>query len=380
MERLGFPLRAEATLRSLTEEILKSNEIEGEHLNKEQVRSSVARRLGIDIGALAPTDRNVEGVVEMMLDATQKYNEPLTKTRLFRWHAALFPTGYSGINKISVGAWRKDLGGPMQVVSGPYGRERVHYEAPAAPRVNEEMVAFLRWFNASDGTDLVMKSGIAHLWFVTIHPFDDGNGRIARALTDLLLARSEKTSQRFYSMSAQIQAERNEYYRLLETTQRGNLDITPWMSWFLDCLGRAFENAASVSGAVLAKAQFWERHREAELNARQRLMVNKLLDGFDGKLTSGKWAKIAKTSTDTALRDIDGWSRSDTYERCRWWTKHELLVSFQLIGAPGSRLGMATIQEQIATRFLEKLSAPGDVEDDKVASSQAYVRQKENLA
>ncbi|MGP8100937.1 MAG: Fic family protein [Candidatus Cybelea sp.] len=306
MERLGFPLRAEATLRSLTEEILKSNEIEGEHLNKEQVRSSVARRLGIDIGALAPTDRNIEGVVEMMLDATQKYDEPLTKTRLIRWHAALFPTGYSGINKISVGAWRKDLGGPMQVVSGPYGRERVHYEAPAAPRVNEEMVTFLRWLNASDGTDLVIKSGIAHLWFVTIHPFDDGNGRIARALTDLLLARSEKTSQRFYSMSAQIQAERNEYYRLLEATQKGNLDITPWMSWFLDCLGRAFENAASVSAAALAKAQFWERHREAELNARQRLMVNKLLDGFDGKLTSGKWATIAKTSTDTALRDIDG--------------------------------------------------------------------------
>lgn len=306
MERLGFPLRAEATLRSLTEEILKSHEIEGEHLNKEQVRSSVARRLGIDIGALAATDRNVEGVVEMMLDATQKYDEPLTKTRLFRWHAALFPTGYSGINKISVGAWRKDLGGPMQVVSGSYGRERVHYEAPAAPRVNEEMVVFLRWFNACDGTDLVMKAGIAHLWFVTIHPFDDGNGRIARALTDLLLARSEKTSQRFYSMSAQIQAERNEYYRLLEATQKGSLDITPWMSWFLDCLGRAFQNAASVSGAVLAKAQFWECHREAELNARQRLMVNKLLDGLDGKLTSGKWAKIAKTSTDTALRDIDG--------------------------------------------------------------------------
>jgi Fic family protein len=306
MERLGFSLRAEATLRSLTEEILKSNEIEGEHLNKEQVRSSVARRLGIDIGALAPTDRNVEGVVEMMLDATQKYDEPLTKARLFPWHAALFPTGYSGINKISIGAWRKDLSGPMQVVSGPYGRERVHYEAPAAPRVNEEIVAFLRWFNASDGTDLVMKSGIAHLWFVTIHPFDDGNGRIARALTDLLLARSEKTSQRFYSMSAQIQAERNEYYRLLGATQKGNLDITSWMSWFLDCLGRAFENASSVSAAVLTKAQFWERQSEAELNARQRLMLNKLLDGFDGKLTSGKWATIAKTSTDTALRDIDG--------------------------------------------------------------------------
>ena len=256
VERLGFPLQAEATLRSLTEEILKSNEIEGEHLNKEQVRSSLARRLGIDIGALAPPDRNVEGVVEMMLDATQKYDEPLTKTRLFRWHAALFPTGYSGINKITVGAWRKDLGGPMQVVSGAYGRERVHYEAPAALRVNKEMAAFLRWFNASDGTDLVMKSGIAHLWFVTIHPFDDGNGRIARALTDLLLARSEKTSQRFYSMSAQIQAERNEYYRLLEATQKGNLDITRWMSWFIDCLSRAFENAECVFAAVLAKAQF----------------------------------------------------------------------------------------------------------------------------
>ncbi len=305
MHGLGFSVQAETTLRSLTEEILKSNEIEGEHLNRDQVRSSVARRLGIDIGALTPADRNVDGVVEMMLDATQKYDEPLTKARLFRWHAALFPTGYSGINKITVGAWRKDLGGPMQVVSGPYGRERVHYEAPGASRVDNEMRAFLRWFNASDGTDLVMKAGIAHLWFVTIHPFDDGNGRIARALTDLLLARSEKTSQRFYSMSAQIQAERNEYYRLLEATQKGALDITPWMSWFLDCLGRAFERAEGVFDAVMAKTEFWKRHRGAELNARQQMMVNGLLDGFDGKLTSSKWAKIAKTSPDTALRDIE---------------------------------------------------------------------------
>jgi Fic family protein len=305
MHGLGFSVQAETTLRSLTEEILKSNEIEGEHLNRDQVRSSIARRLGIDIGALTPADRNVDGVVEMVLDATQKYDEPLTKARLFRWHAALFPTGYSGINKITVGAWRKDLRGPMQVVSGPYGRERVHYEAPGASRVDNEMRAFLRWFNASDGTDLVMKAGIAHLWFVTIHPFDDGNGRIARALTDLLLARSEKTSQRFYSMSAQIQAERNEYYRLLEATQKGALDITPWMSWFLDCLGRAFERAEGVFDAVMAKTEFWKRHRGAELNARQQMMVNRLLDGFDGKLTSSKWAKIAKTSPDTALRDIE---------------------------------------------------------------------------
>ena len=305
MEGLGFSLRAEATLRSLTEEILKSNEIEGEHLNKEQVRSSVARRLGIDIGALAPADRNVDGVVEMMLDATQKYIEPLTKRRLFRWHAALFPTGYSGINKITVGAWRKDLAGPMQVVSGPYGRERVHYEAPSAARVDKEMRAFLRWFNASDNIDLVMKAGIAHLWFVTVHPFDDGNGRIARALTDLLLARSEETSQRCYSMSAQIQAERNEYYRLLEAAQKGNLDITPWMAWFLDCLGRAFENSESVFVAVMAKTEFWERHRETALNARQQMIVNKLLDGFYGKLTTSKWARLAKTSPDTALRDIE---------------------------------------------------------------------------
>jgi Fic family protein len=306
MEGLGFSLRAEATLRSLTEEILKSNEIEGEQLDRDQVRSSIARRLGIDIGALTPADRNVEGVVEMMLNATQKYGEPVTKARLFGWHAALFPTGYSGINKITVGTWRKDSAGPMQVVSGPVGSEKVHYEAPAATRVDGEMRAFLRWFNGADETDLVMKAGITHLWFVTIHPFDDGNGRIARALTDLMLARSEQSSQRFYSMSAQIQKERNDYYKLLESAQKGNLDITPWMDWFLGCLGRAFEGAEAVLASVLLKTHFWERHQAAPLNDRQRMMVNKLIDGFEGKLTSSKWAKIAKCSPDTALRDIEG--------------------------------------------------------------------------
>jgi len=306
MEGLGFSLQAEATLQSLTQEIIASSGIEGEQLDRNQVRSSIARRLGIDIGALIRSDRNVDGVVEIMLDATQRYTQPMSKTRLFDWHAALFPTGRSGMSKIAVGAWRKDVGGPMQVVSGPIGREKVHYQAPAAVRVDGEMRAFLRWFNRAEDTDLVMKAGIAHVWFVTIHPFDDGNGRIARALTDLLLARSEQSSQRFYSMSTQIREERNDYYDALEAAQKGDLDVTPWMKWFLGCLGRAFGSAEAVLAAVLAKAQFWERHRTARLNDRQRLMVNTLLDGFEGKLTSSKWAKIAKCSSDTALRDIEG--------------------------------------------------------------------------
>ncbi len=306
MEGLGFSLQAEATLQSLTQEIIASSGIEGEQLDRNQVRSSIARRLGIDIGALIRSDRNVDGVVEIMLDATQRYTQPMSKTRLFDWHAALFPTGRSGMSKIAVGAWRKDVGGPMQVVSGPIGREKVHYQAPAAVRVDGEMRAFLRWFNRAEDTDLVMKAGIAHVWFVTIHPFDDGNGRIARALTDLLLARSEQSSQRFYSMSTQIREERNDYYDALEAAQKGDLDVTPWMKWFLGCLGRAFGSAEAVLAAVLAKAQFWERHRAARLNDRQRLMVNTLLDGFEGKLTSSKWAKIAKCSSDTALRDIEG--------------------------------------------------------------------------
>lgn len=305
MQSLGFTVTEEATLQNLTDEIVQSSAIEGERLNAEQVRSSVARRLGKDIGALAPADTAIDGVVEMMLDATQKYDEPLTTERLFGWHAALFPTGYSGIRKITVGDWRTDAGGPMQVVSGAYGRERVHYQAPAAPLVDREMYGFLQWFNTSGQSDLVLKAAIAHVWFVTIHPFDDGNGRIARALTDLLLARSEQTAQRFYSMSVQIQIERSEYYRVLEMAQKGNLDITPWLLWFLDCLERALQRADAALATVLAKASFWERHRNTEMNARQQAIVNKLLDGFEGELTTSKWAKLAKVSSDTALRDID---------------------------------------------------------------------------
>ena len=305
MEGLGFQLRVEAVLNTLTEDVLKSSEIEGETLDRDQVRSSIARRLGLDIGGLVPADRNVEGVVEMMLDATQRYAEPLTGRRLFAWHAALFPTGHSGMSKIRVGAWRDDAKGPMQVVSGPIGRERVHYEAPAADRLRDEMKKFVDWFEKDRSTNLVIKAGVAHLWFVTIHPFDDGNGRIARAIADMVLARSEKTSQRFYSMSAQIQAERKAYYEILEATQKGDLDITGWLEWFLDCLGRAFERSETILGAVLGKTRFWERFAAVEFNERQRNMVNRLLNGFEGKMTTSKWAKLAKCSHDTALRDIE---------------------------------------------------------------------------
>jgi len=304
MENLGFSLRAEATLQTLTTEIIKSSEIEGEMLDHDSVRSSIARRLGMDIGALAPADRNVEGVVEMMLDATQNYSAPLTAARLFGWHAALFPTGYSGMHKIAVARWRDDSPGPMQVVSGPIGRERVHFEAPAAARLDQEMSAFLQWFETEDATDPVLRAGLAHLWFVTIHPFDDGNGRIARAIADMALARSEKSSQRFYSMSAQIRIERNTYYDRLEKTQETGLDITPWLEWFLACLDRAFDHTEKTLGSVLRKARFWEIHAHKSFNDRQRLMLNKLLDGFAGKLTSSKWAQLAKCSQDTALRDI----------------------------------------------------------------------------
>jgi Fic family protein len=305
MEALGFSLRAEAALQGLTEEVLKSSEIEGEILDRDQVRSSIARRLGMDIGALTPADRHVEGVVEMMLDATQNYNKPLTNERLLGWHSALFPTGRSGMSKIAVGAWRTDRSGPMQVISGPIGRERVHYEAPAASLLGREVRAFSRWLNAHDSMDLVLKAGVAHLWFVTIHPFDDGNGRIARAISDLMLARSEKSAQRFYSMSAQIQQERTDYYEILETTQKSDLDITRWLDWFLGCLGRAFESADTILASVLSKANFWKTHADASFNDRQRVMLNRLLDGFDGNLTSSKWAKLAKCSQDTAGRDID---------------------------------------------------------------------------
>ena len=304
METLGFSLRGEATLRTLTEDVLKSSEIEGEILDREQVRSSIARRLGMDIGALAPADRNVEGVVEMMLDATQRYSEPLTPERLFGWQAALFPTGYSGMRKIAVGRWRDDAKGPMQVVSGALGRERVHFEAPAAKRLKKEMTAFLKWFNGRDGTDPVLRAGLAHLWFVTVHPFEDGNGRIARAIADMALARSEQSAQRFYSVSAQVRIERETYYDILQKTQRGGLDITPWLEWFLGCLAGAFDGTEETLGSVMHKARFWEEHADASVNDRQRLMLNKLMDGFEGKLTSSKWATIAKCSQDTALRDI----------------------------------------------------------------------------
>lgn len=305
MEALGFKLRAEAALATLTEEVIKSSEIEGEVLDKDQVRSSIARRLGMDIGALTPADRNVEGVVEMMLDATQKYADPLTAERLFAWHSALFPTGRSGMTKITVGAWRDEKSGPMQVVSGPLGRERVHYEAPTADRLKPEMKAFLSWFNKQEPADLVLKAGVAHLWFVTIHPFEDGNGRIARAIADLLLARSEASAQRFYSMSAQIREERKVYYDILEATQKGDLDITPWLEWFLGCFDRAFDGAETILATVMKKARFWETHAGQSFNDRQRLVINRLLDGFDGKLTSSKYAKLAKCSQDTASRDID---------------------------------------------------------------------------
>src|SRR5665213_1699738 len=266
MEGLGFQLRAEAVLQSLTEEVLKSSEIEGEVLDREQVRSSIARRLGMDIGALIPVDRDIEGVVEMMLDATQSYAAPLTKERLFGWHAALFPTGRSGMSKIRVGAWRNDKSGPMQVVSGPIGRERVHYEAPLAEKVDREMRAFLAWFNGKDAIDPVLGAAIAHLWFVTIHPFEDGNGRIARAIADMALARSEQSPRRFYSMSAQIRLERSDYYQILEQTQKGTLDVTAWMQWFLGCLDRAFDGAEATLSGVLRKARFWEEHAGEKLN------------------------------------------------------------------------------------------------------------------
>lgn len=304
MERLGFPQRSAATLKNLTDDVVKSSAIEGEKLDDGAVRSSLARRLGIDIGALKPADLHIDGVVEMMLDAVQNHAVPLSPERLYSWHGALFPTGRSGLRKITIGAWRKDRTGPMQVVSGPEGRQRVHYQAPPAAKIAREMKAFLQWFNSYDGTDLVLRAAIAHVWFVTIHPFEDGNGRIARAIADMALARAEASTQRFYSMSAQIQAERKAYYEMLETTQKGDLDITPWLGWFLGCLGRAIAGADTALSAVLAKANFWDRHAGEAFNDRQRTVLNRLLDGFEGNLTSSKYAKLAKTSQDTAGRDI----------------------------------------------------------------------------
>ncbi len=301
---LGLALRDEASLAALTEDVVKTSAIEGESLNVASVRSSIARRLGVDIGALAPVDRHVEGVVEMVLDATTNAAAPVTDARLFGWHAALFPTGYSGMSRITVGEWRTDASGPMQVVSGPIGRQRVHFEAPPAARLAREIERFLAWFNAAPVEPLLIRAGLAHLWFVTLHPFDDGNGRIARALGDLVLARADQSPQRFYSLSAQIQRERNAYYDVLERTQRGSLDVTEWLAWFLNTLGRAIDHAHTTLDAVLVKARFWQRCAGFAMNERQVKVMNRLLDGFEGKLTTTKWAALAKCSQDTALRDI----------------------------------------------------------------------------
>ncbi len=305
MEGLGFELKREASLRTLANDVVKSSAIEGENLNPEEVRSSIARRLGIDIAGLMPASRDVEGIVEMMLDATQQFAKPLTKDRLFDWHAALFPTGRSGMYKITVGGWRTVEAGPMQLVSGPIGKETVHFEAPAAERLEKEMEAFLAWLAGEDDTDPVIRAGIAHLWFVTIHPFEDGNGRIARAIGDMALACADGTPDRFYSLSSQIEAERTQYYDQLESQQRATPDITDWLSWFLDCLGRAISNAETTLGNVLFKAQLWDMINQKPVNDRQRLIINRMLeDDFEGFMNTSKYAKLTKCSNDTALRDI----------------------------------------------------------------------------
>jgi Fic family protein len=306
MESLGFNLQAEANLHTLTADIIKSSEIEGEILNPDQVRSSIARRLGIDAGGiLIPSDHDVEGVVEMMLDATQQYHDPLTQERLYNWHAAMFPTGRSGMAKIVTGNYRDNKKeDPMQVVSGAMGREKIHFQAPDSGILQKEMTALLYWFNNETQTDAVLKAAIAHVWFVTIHPFDDGNGRIARAITDMQLSRADQNSRRFYSMSSQIRTERNAYYDVLEETQKSSLDITLWLQWFLHCLDAAIDNSSETLALVFKKASFWHKHAATQLNQRQTTMLNKILDGFDGKLTTTKWAKITKSSQDTAGRDI----------------------------------------------------------------------------
>ncbi len=304
MGALGFELKDQANLEMLTLDIIKTAEIEGELLNQDQVRSSIARRLGLEISGLVASDRNVDGIVDMMLDATRNYNKELNKERLFSWHSSLFPAGYSGINKIIIANWRNDSTGPMQVVSGPISKEKVHYQAPDAEKVDQEMQQFFEWFNSSQDSDLVIKAGIAHLWFVTIHPFDDGNGRIARALTDMILAQSDKQSYRFYSMSTQIRNERIGYYEILERTQKGTLDITEWLEWFLNCLLNSLEASETILSKVIFKHNFWFQNASKINNVRQRKVLNMLLDGFVGKLTTSKWAKICKCSQDTALRDI----------------------------------------------------------------------------
>lgn len=312
MQALGFKLQEETALQTLTLDVIKTSEIEGEVLSSGQVRSSIARRLGIDIADAVTANRDVEGIVEMMLDAVQNHNYPLTDERLFSWHAALFPTGRSGMYKIKVGAWRDTA---MKVTSGPLGRETIHFEAPIAEEVPQEMAAFLDWLNNNNENNPLIKAAIAHLWFLTIHPFEDGNGRIARAITDMLLARADQSEKRFYSMSAQIQKERNAYYTVLENTQRGSMDITPWLQWFLDCLCRSMENTEQTIEKIIGRSHFWNIHRDKTFNARQQKILQSLLDDFFGKLNVSKWAKITKTSTDTALRDIQDLVKKDILEQ-----------------------------------------------------------------
>jgi Fic family protein len=305
MEALGFSLQSEAVLETLTLDVLKTSEIEGEILSAEQVRSSIARQLGMEIAGSVPSDRHVDGVVQMMLDATQNFNDKLTSERLFNWHAALFPSGRSGMYPITVGNWRTDKKGPMQVVSGAFGKEKIHFQAPDSAKIPAEMALFLDWLNTNESLDSVIKAGVAHLWLLTIHPFDDGNGRIARAVTDLLMARSDASAQRFYSLSAQIRLERNAYYAILEKTQKGNLDLTDWLQWFLKTLIKALKSTDQVLKRVLFKANFWQKNSSLSLHERQKMMLNKLLDRFDGHLTSDKWAKISHCSKDTAIRDLN---------------------------------------------------------------------------
>ncbi len=304
MEAIGFELREEAVLETITEDVVKSSAIEGEQLNPEQVRSSVARRLGMDISGLPEASRDVEGVVEMTMDATQRYDAPFSKERLCDWHAALFPTGRSGMFKITVGDWRGDQQGPMQVVSGPMGKERVHYIAPEAAKLENEMQQFIEWFNTDESMEPVIKSAIAHLWFVSIHPFDDGNGRIARAIADTQLARADRTTQRFYSITGQILKSKSAYYDVLESTQKGDMDITGWLVWYFERLLAALEHTNQTLSKVLVKANFWELHKHTQFNERQVEMINKLHGHFVGKLHSSKWAKMMKVHRDTARRDI----------------------------------------------------------------------------
>jgi Fic family protein len=315
MAWLGFDLKLEAQLEALTEDVIKSSEIEGEILDRSSVRSSIARRLGVPDAALAPSDRRTEGVVEMMLDATQNYDAPLTTERLFGWQAALFPTGYSGLHRIKTGTWRDDVEGPMQVVSGPVGRQRVHYQAPPARQLEPEMQRFLDWFNRSDEPEGLLRAGLAHLWFVIIHPFDDGNGRVARAIADQALAQSESSGQRFYGTSSQIRKERTEYYDTLEHTQKGDVDVTAWLVWFVDCFSRAIDGAEEACANVLRKANFWQRYAREPFTERQKMVLNRYLDGFEGKLTAKKWAAIARCSIPTAQRDINDLVERDVLRR-----------------------------------------------------------------